>query len=66
MPDSTPLFTPITIRSVTSRNRIAAAPMCQHMSEDGAANDWQLVHLGRLAIGGRGIVFGGKTVAPDD
>jgi 2,4-dienoyl-CoA reductase-like NADH-dependent reductase (Old Yellow Enzyme family) len=55
------LFTPITMRSVTARNRIVASPMCQYQSEDGAPNDWQLAHLGRLAIGGCGIVFGEET-----
>ena len=55
------LFTPITLRSVTARNRIVASPMCQYRSDDGAPNDWQLAHLGRLAIGGCGIVFGEET-----
>ena len=55
------LFSPISLRSVTSRNRIVASPMCQYLSEDGGPNDWQLVHLGRLAIGGCGIVFGEET-----
>lgn len=55
------LFTPITLKGVTSRNRIVASPMCQYASEDGAPNDWQLAHLGRLAIGGCGIVFGEET-----
>jgi 2,4-dienoyl-CoA reductase-like NADH-dependent reductase (Old Yellow Enzyme family) len=55
------LFSPITLRSVTARNRIVASPMCQYLSDDGSPNDWQLVHLGRLAIGGCGIVFGEET-----
>ena len=55
------LFTPITLARVTARNRIVASPMCQYASEDGAPNDWQLVHLGRLAVGGCGIVFGEET-----
>lgn len=55
------LFTPIKLRSVTARNRIVASPMCQYASENGAPNDWQLAHLGRLAIGGCGIVFGEET-----
>jgi len=55
------LFTPLALRSVTTRNRIVASPMCQYRSEGGAPNDWQLVHLGRLAIGGCGIVFGEET-----
>ena len=55
------LFTPITLRGVTARNRIVASPMCQYNSVDGAPNDWQLAHLGRLAIGGCGIIFGEET-----
>lgn len=55
------LFTPIKLRSVTARNRIVASPMCQYRSENGAPNDWQLAHFGRLAIGGCGIVFGEET-----
>ncbi len=61
-PDNLPLlFTPISLRSVTARNRIVASPMCQYQSDDGGPNDWQLAHLGRLAIGGCGIVFGEET-----
>jgi len=51
------LFTPMTIREVTFRNRIAVSPMCQYSSEDGFANDWHLVHLGSRAVGGAGLVF---------
>jgi 2,4-dienoyl-CoA reductase-like NADH-dependent reductase (Old Yellow Enzyme family) len=31
--------------------------MCQYLSVDGGPTDWHLVHLGRFAIGGAGIVF---------
>lgn len=55
------LFQPITIRGVTSRNRIVASPMCQYHSDDGGPTDWQMMHLGRLATGGSGIVFGEET-----
>ena len=51
------LFTPLTIREVTFRNRIAVSPMCQYSSEDGFANDWHLVHLGSRAAGGAGLVI---------
>jgi 2,4-dienoyl-CoA reductase-like NADH-dependent reductase (Old Yellow Enzyme family) len=51
------LFLPLTLRSVTLRNRIGVSPMCQYISVDGFANDWHLVHLGSRAIGGAGIVF---------
>jgi 2,4-dienoyl-CoA reductase-like NADH-dependent reductase (Old Yellow Enzyme family) len=51
------LFSPISIRSVKLRNRIAVSPMCQYSSEDGFANDWHLVHLGSRAVGGAGLVM---------
>jgi len=51
------MFTPLAIRGVTLRNRIAVSPMCQYSSEDGFANDWHLVHLGSRAAGGAALVF---------
>src|ERR1051325_484244 len=51
------LLTPVTVREVTFRNRIAVSPMCQYSSEDGFATDWHLVHLGSRAVGGAGLVF---------
>lgn len=51
-----PLFTPLTLRGVTFRNRIAVSPMCQYSSVDGFATDWHLVHLGSRAVGGAGLV----------
>src|SRR3954471_14530346 len=50
------LFTPLSIREVTLRNRMAVSPMCQYSSEDGFFNDWHLVHLGSRAVGGAGLV----------
>jgi 2,4-dienoyl-CoA reductase-like NADH-dependent reductase (Old Yellow Enzyme family) len=52
-----PLFSSLTVREVTFRNRIAVSPMCQYSSEDGFANDWHLVHLGSRAVGGAGLVM---------
>ena len=40
--------------------------MCQYHSVDGAPTDWQLLHLGRLAIGGCGVVFGEETAVEPD
>jgi len=57
MAPETHLFTPLTIRDVTFRNRIAVSPMCQYSSVDGFANDWHLVHLGSRAVGGAGLVM---------
>jgi 2,4-dienoyl-CoA reductase-like NADH-dependent reductase (Old Yellow Enzyme family) len=45
------LFSPLTIRGVTLRNRIVMSPMCQYSSHEGLANDWHLVHLGSRAVG---------------
>ncbi len=51
------LFTPFQLRGVTLKNRIVVSPMCQYSADDGFANDWHLVHLGGLAVGGSGLVF---------
>lgn len=51
------LFTPITVRGITVRNRAWVSPMCQYSSDDGMPNDWHLVHLGARATGGAGLVF---------
>jgi 2,4-dienoyl-CoA reductase-like NADH-dependent reductase (Old Yellow Enzyme family) len=51
------LFSPLRIRGVTFRHRIAVSPMCQYSSEDGFANDWHFVHLGSRAVGGAALVI---------
>lgn len=51
------LFSPLTLRNLTLRNRIACSPMCQYSSVDGFASDWHLVHLGSRAVGGAGLVM---------
>ena len=56
--DSSHLFEPIQLRSIQARNRIVIAPMQQYSAQaDGLANDWHLLHLGRFALGGAGVVF---------
>ncbi len=55
------LFSPLTIKSVTLRNRIGVSPMCQYSSENGHANDWHFVHLTSRAIGGAGLVIAEAT-----
>ncbi|NYD43152.1 NADH:flavin oxidoreductase/NADH oxidase [Nocardioides panaciterrulae] len=60
------LFSPITLRSVTARNRVWVSPMCQYSAVDGVPNDWHLVHLGSFARGGAGLVFTEATaVSPE-
>ncbi|MGC5617673.1 NADH:flavin oxidoreductase/NADH oxidase [Georgenia sp. Z1491] len=62
------LFTPLTLRGATARNRIWVAPMCQYSchAHDGVATDWHLVHLGSFARGGAGVVLTEATaVTPE-
>lgn len=51
------LFSALTLRGITLRNRAGVSPMCQYSSVDGFANDWHLVHLGQFAVGGAGVVL---------
>ncbi|MGH8769199.1 MAG: hypothetical protein ACREVT_13620, partial [Burkholderiales bacterium] len=51
------LFTPISLRGVTLKNRVVISPMCQYSARDGLANDWHFAHLAKFAIGGAGLVF---------
>lgn len=51
------LLSPLMLRGVTFRNRIATSPMCQYSAVDGFANDWHLVHLGSRAVGGASLVM---------
>jgi 2,4-dienoyl-CoA reductase-like NADH-dependent reductase (Old Yellow Enzyme family) len=61
MPAAPLLFTPIQLRGVTARNRVVVSPMSQYLAKDGAPTDWHLVHLGKFAMGGAGIVFTEET-----
>lgn len=51
------LFSPLQIRDIRLKNRIAVSPMCQYSAEDGFANNWHLVHLGSRAAGGAALVI---------
>lgn len=42
---------------MTFKNRIVVSPMSQYRATNGYANDWHLVHLGRFALGGAGLVL---------
>ncbi len=48
------LFSPLKLRSVTLKNRIAMSPMCQYSAQDGHATDWHLLHYPTRAVGGVG------------
>ncbi|REA62719.1 NADPH dehydrogenase NamA [Dyadobacter luteus] len=67
------LFSPLTIKRITLKNRIVVSPMCQYSSVDGFATDWHLVHLGSRAVGGAGLIISEATavspegrISPDD
>ncbi|OAL42927.1 FMN-linked oxidoreductase [Pyrenochaeta sp. DS3sAY3a] len=56
------LFTPLTIRGTTLRNRILVAPMCQYSTASegpatGALTDYHIATLGHYALKGAGLVF---------
>lgn len=60
------LFTPLTLRGLTLKNRIVVSPMCQYSAHDGFANDWHLVHLGSRAVGGAALLIQEATaVSPE-
>ena len=64
-PASPLLFDPLTIRSLTLKNRIVISPMMQHAAPASLATPWHLVHLGKFALGGAGLIFVESTaVAP--
>ncbi|WP_210490909.1 NADH:flavin oxidoreductase/NADH oxidase [Microvirga antarctica] len=51
------LFTPLTIRAATFRNRIVLSPMCQYQAVDGHIGRWHLAHHSRFALGGLGAAI---------
>lgn len=60
------LFSPLTLRGTTFRNRVFVSPMCMYSSHDGRPDDWHLVHLGSFARGGAGLVMSEATaVVPE-
>jgi len=60
------LFSPLTMRGMTFKNRIFVSPMCQYSSHEGAPTAWHLVHLGSRAVGGAACVIQEATaVVPE-
>ena len=60
------LFSPITIKNITLKNRIAISPMCQYTAVDGFANDWHLVHYGSRAVGGASLIIQEATAVSQE
>lgn len=55
------LFQPMQLRELVLSNRIVISPMCQHAAEAGHATPWHLVHLGKFALGGAGLILTEST-----
>lgn len=51
------LFSPVNLRETTFDNRIVVSPMCQYSADGGSATDWHLMHLGKFAVSGVGLVI---------
>ena len=55
------LFQPLALRALALKNRIVISPMCQLAAEQGCAMPWHLVHLGKFALGGAGLILTEST-----
>ena len=55
------LFEPLAQRSLTLRNRLVVAPMCQYSASDGLPDHWHMVNLGSRAVGGAALVIAEAT-----
>src|ERR1041384_8370768 len=52
------LFDPLSIRGLTLKNRLVVPPMVHYRCDPGnTCGTFHLVHLGRYALGGFGLVF---------
>ncbi len=67
------LFSPLSLRGLTARNRLWVAPMCQYSAVEGVPQEWHHTHLAQFASGGAGIVIAEATavsaegrISPED
>ena len=60
------LFSPVTLRGLTARNRLWVAPMCQYSAVGGVPQEWHHTHLAQFASGGAGIVIAEATAVSAD
>ncbi|WP_323010622.1 NADH:flavin oxidoreductase/NADH oxidase [Paracoccus sp. (in: a-proteobacteria)] len=65
-PQGPKLLSEFSLRGVTLKNRMMVSPMCMYSAKDGFADDFHLVHLGRFALGGAGLVFVEATSVSSD
>jgi len=60
------LFSPLSLRGMTLRNRVVVSPMCQYSAVDGRASSWHMIHLGSLALSGAGMLCTEATAVEAD
>lgn len=60
------LFSPLALRGLTLRNRIALSPLCQYVAEDGFLGGWHQEHHARFAAGGLGLAFTEATAVSSE
>ncbi|MGW0576361.1 NADH:flavin oxidoreductase/NADH oxidase [Streptomyces sp. NPDC002920] len=51
------LFSPLKMRGLQLKNRVVVSPMWQYAAQGGMPTDWHLMHYGRFAEGGAGLVI---------
>lgn len=64
----TDLYSPLTIKGLTLKNRIVMPPMCMYSArnQDGYSTDWHVMHYATRAIGGTGLIIIEMTnIEPD-
>jgi 2,4-dienoyl-CoA reductase-like NADH-dependent reductase (Old Yellow Enzyme family) len=59
------LFSPLQIREIAFKNRIAVSPMCEYSAKEGHPQTWHMVHLGSRAVGGAGLVMTEATAVEE-
>ncbi|HTN55773.1 MAG TPA: NADH:flavin oxidoreductase/NADH oxidase [Microbacterium sp.] len=60
------LFTPLSLRDRTFRNRLWVSPMCMYSALDGVPQNWHRTHLAQFASGGAGLIMAEATaVVPE-
>ncbi|MGJ7544260.1 NADH:flavin oxidoreductase/NADH oxidase [Variovorax sp. LT1R16] len=55
------MFQALRLRELVLKNRIVISPMCQHAAVAGRATPWHMVHLGKFALGGAGLILTEST-----
>ncbi|MGF2948435.1 NADH:flavin oxidoreductase/NADH oxidase [Microbacterium alcoholitolerans] len=60
------LFSTMTLRERTFRNRLWVSPMCMYSAVDGVPQRWHRAHLSQFASGGAGLILAEATaVVPE-